>query len=141
VRVLLNVQGTAKAAFGVVARIVSILDDVILSSGERVVVQRLRVRLRSQEFETGTIPLSSSIKIIEYNIFVIYVEIDRAEFLRGAVELCKRPRLKARIDWFAFQGQHTESAFMYPAERLLADKSLKSFNSESKLAECQRALG
>jgi hypothetical protein len=30
---------------------------------------------------------------------------------------------------------------MYPAERLLPDKSLKSFNSESKLAEGQRALG
>jgi hypothetical protein len=60
--------------------------------------------------------------------------------LRGAVELCKRPRLKARIDWFAFKGQHTEDAFMYSAERLLPDESLKSFNAESKLAECQRAL-
>jgi hypothetical protein len=67
--------------------------------------------------------------------------LNRAELLRGLVEPCKRPRLEARIDWFAFKGQHTEDAFMYPAERLLSDKSLKSFNSESKLAECQRALG
>jgi hypothetical protein len=36
------------------------------------------------------------------------------------VELCKRPRLETRIDWLAFKGQHTEDAFMYPAERLLS---------------------
>jgi len=28
---------------------------------------------------------------------------------------------------------------MYPAERLLSDKSLKGFNSESKFAECLAA--
>jgi len=71
----------------------------------------------------------------------IYAAINRAELLGGVVELCKRPPLEARIDWFAFKGQHTEDAFMYPAETFLSDKSLKSFNSESKLAECQRALG
>ena len=56
-------------------------------------------------------------------------------------KLCKRYRLEAGIDRLAFEGQHTEDAFVDPAEGLLADKSLKSFNSESKLAECQRALG
>jgi len=55
--------------------------------------------------------------------------------------LCKRPGLEAGIDWLAFEGQHTEDAFMYPAEGLLADKSFKGFNTKSKLAECQRALG
>jgi hypothetical protein len=57
------------------------------------------------------------------------------------VELCKRPRLEARIDWLTFEGQHAEDAFMYSAERLLSDKSFKGFNPKSKLAECQRALG
>ena len=63
------------------------------------------------------------------------------ELPRVAVELCKRPRLEARIDRLAFESQHTEDAFMYPAERLLSDKSFKSFNAKSKLAECQRAFG
>jgi len=67
--------------------------------------------------------------------------INRAELPRGAVELCKRQRLEARIDWLAFKGQHTEDAFMYPAERLLSDKSFESFNAKSKLAERQRAFG
>jgi len=48
------------------------------------------------------------------------------------VELCKRPRLEARIDWLAFEGQHTEDAFMYRRRRLLSDKSFKSFNAKKQ---------
>src|ERR1700693_2378742 len=88
-----------------------------------------------------TLESPSLLCISIYNCIVINVAINRAELLRGLVELCKRPRLEARIDWFNFKGEHTEDAFMYPAERLLSNKSLKSFDSESKLAECQRALG
>ena len=57
---------------------------------------------------------------------VIYTAINRAELPCGVVELCKRPRLEARIDWLAFEGQHTEDAFMYPAEWLLTDKRARA---------------
>jgi hypothetical protein len=36
--------------------------------------------------------------------------------------------LKPRIDRLALKGEHSEDAFMYPAERLLADESFKTFN-------------
>jgi hypothetical protein len=36
--------------------------------------------------------------------------------------------LKPRIDRLALKGEHSEDAFMYAAERLLADESFKTFN-------------
>jgi hypothetical protein len=37
--------------------------------------------------------------------------------------------LKPRVDRLALKGKHSENAFMYPAERLFADESLKTFNA------------
>jgi hypothetical protein len=48
--------------------------------------------------------------------------------------------LKAGIDGLTLEGQDPEDAFVDPAEGLLADKSFESFNTKSKLAECQIAL-
>jgi len=36
--------------------------------------------------------------------------------------------LKSRIYRLALKGERSEDAFMYPAERLLADESFKTFN-------------
>jgi hypothetical protein len=49
--------------------------------------------------------------------------------------------LKPRIDSLTLKGEYSEDAFMYPEKRFWADESFKSFNTQSKLAKCQRAFG
>src|SRR5260221_2956074 len=47
---------------------------------------------------------------------------------------------EARINRFAFQGQHAKDGFMHAPQRLLPNELLERFDAESELAECQRTF-
>ena len=48
--------------------------------------------------------------------------------------------LQPRIDWLAFQGKHTEDAFVNAAKGLTADKPLQCLNAQGELSHGQRPL-
>jgi len=45
---------------------------------------------------------------------------------------------KARIDWFALEGEHAEHAFVDAAQRLAADETLEPLDPQGELPNSQR---
>jgi hypothetical protein len=48
--------------------------------------------------------------------------------------------LQARVDWFAFQSEDTEDAFMHPEERLAGHEPLEGLDTERELTEGEGAF-